>query len=242
MLIPARVPRRGSWLYLHLLLALEPLVRHSRQRLCRCANCCSAWTLILSALALAAPPEEVGTRRSRKRRSAHDAEICRIAVRVSQSQTKCDWSTTTYGRSKTLLQQQEPLQLLPMTRLKLRPCSLMLCTISERLRGPPPPMSSLQSPVIPSLFPILLLPLIPSVPTICIPLRPVPPCPLFFPIFICFFFAFKVNVFLTYQFLHGVPHVCSNSSPFTKYWNMTTCSLQIQHTISYQVRMLPLKH
>ena len=41
-------------------------------------------------------------------------EICRIAVPVSQSQTKCDWSTTTYGRSKALLQQQEPLQLLPM--------------------------------------------------------------------------------------------------------------------------------
>ena len=41
-------------------------------------------------------------------------EIYRIAVRVSRSQTKCDWSTTTYGRSKALLQQQEPLQLLPM--------------------------------------------------------------------------------------------------------------------------------
>ncbi len=87
----------------------------------------------------------------------------------------------------------------------MRPCSLMLYAISQRLRSPPPPMSSLQSPVIPSLFPNLLLPLIPFVRTICIPLRPVPPCPLFFPLFIRLFFAFKVNVFLTYQFLDGVP-------------------------------------
>ena len=84
------------------------------------------------------------------------------------------------------------------------------------------------------LFLNLLLPLIPFVRTICIPLRPVPPCPLFFPIFI------KVNVFLTYQFLDGVPHVCSDSSPFTKYWNITTCSLQIKHNI--MPRMFPLKY
>ena len=65
-------------------------------------------------------------------------EICRIAVRVSQSQTKCDWSTTTYGRSKALLQQQEPLQLLPMVLngtgseiLPLPTCRLALPTSSH---------------------------------------------------------------------------------------------------------------